>query len=151
MSYELKPNPGSKHKKTRRGCGLGSGLGKTGGKGTKGQLSRKGRTRPYMGFEGGQMPLYRRLPKRGFKHFGIEYIEVNVGRLSVFLDGDVVNHETLAQKGILKDPYFYVKILGMGEVNAKLTVEVDHISATAKEKIEKAGGSVKLINAEEGN
>ncbi len=151
MSYDLKPNVGSKHKKTRRGCGKGSGLGKTGGKGTKGQLSRAGRTRPYMGFEGGQMPLYRRIPKRGFKHFGIEYTEINLSRLSVFVDGDVVNHETLAQKGMIKNPYYYVKILGMGEISAKLTVEVDHISATAKEKIEKAGGSVKIISLEEGN
>lgn len=145
MSYELKPVPGSVPKKTRRGCGKGSGLGKTCGHGTKGQKMRAGQKRPYMGFEGGQMPLYRRLPKRGFFHEGVEYALINLNQLEVFENGATVNAEALVAKGLIKKTCIPVKVLGNGELKKKLTVEVDKISASAKEKIEKLGGSVKLI------
>ena len=145
MLDQLKPVEGARHSRKRLGRGIGSGLGKTAGKGTKGQNSRSGGgVRP--GFEGGQMPLTRRLPKRGFyNHFRVEYEVVNVERLNVFEDGDVVTEETLIQKGFFKDTTHGVKILGNGELTKKLTVKANKFSASAKEAIEKAGGKVEVI------
>ncbi len=142
--HELKPNPGSKHRRKRLGSGESSGLGKTCGKGHKGQKSRSGATiRP--GFEGGQMPLHRRLPKKGFSNaaFARKVAAVNVARLeSVFADGDTVDAESLAAKGLVKGRYDAIKILGNGTLTRKLTVNVDEISAGARAKIEQAGGSI---------
>lgn len=129
----------------RKGIGIGSGLGKTSGRGGKGQTVRgRGKVAPY--FEGGQTPLYRRLPKRGFNSkFKIEYDIVNVEKLNVFSDGDEVNVETLKAKGLVsgKKP---VKILGNGELKVKkLVVKVNKVSASAKEKLEKNGAVINLI------
>jgi len=145
MLDQLKPVEGARHSRKRLGRGIGSGLGKTAGKGTKGQNSRSGGgVRP--GFEGGQLPLFQSLPKRGFyNHFRVEYEVVNVERLNVFEDGDVVTEETLIQKGFFKDTTHGVKILGNGELTKKLTVKANKFSASAKEAIEKAGGKVEVI------
>lgn len=144
--HELKPNPGAKHRTKRLGKGESSGLGKTSGKGHKGQKARSGGSiRP--GFEGGQMPLHRRLPKRGFNNFTFadKIAVVNVGRLDDrFEDGDVVDEASLRKVALMKGRYDGVKLLGQGEVTKKLTIKVDYVSATAREKIEKAGGSVEL-------
>ncbi|MBQ8698209.1 MAG: 50S ribosomal protein L15 [Schwartzia sp.] len=143
--HELSPAPGSKKNRTRRGRGLGSGLGKTSGRGQKGQNSRSGggvRT----GFEGGQMPLYRRLPKRGFKNiFAKEYAEVNVSSLNRFEDGAVVDPVALIEKGILKNVLDGVRILGDGELTKKLTVKANGFTKTAENKIKAAGGEVEVI------
>jgi len=141
----LKPRPGAKHRRRRVGKGESSGLGKTSGRGNKGQKSRSGSSiRP--GFEGGQMPLIRRLPRIGFnnKQFATTYWVVNVSKLDEFFaDGDKVDQTSLREKGLVKgSAHNGVKILGSGDLSKKLTVAVDKISATAKEKIEKAGGSV---------
>jgi large subunit ribosomal protein L15 len=142
--HNLKPNRGAKHRVKRLGCGESSGLGKTSGRGHKGQKSRSGGgVRP--GFEGGQMPLHRRLPKRGFNNtrFQDKIAVVNVSSLSErFEDGDTINMETLKAARLVKGTYDAVKILGNGDLAKKLTVEGCKVSATAKEKIEKAGGSV---------
>ena len=142
--HNLKPRPGAKHRVKRLGCGESSGLGKTSGRGHKGQKSRSGGgVRP--GFEGGQMPLHRRLPKRGFNNFTFadKIAVVNVGRLDErFEDGDVVDEASLRKVALMKGRYDGVKLLGQGEVTKKLTIKVDYVSATAREKIEKAGGSV---------
>ena len=137
---ELKPAEGSTHRKKIVGRGIGSGVGKTSGKGHKGQNARSGGgVRP--GFEGGQMPLYRRLPKRGFTNiFAKKYVSVNVEVLDKFNDGDEVTAEALLEKGIISKTLDGVKILGRGEVTKKVTVKVAKISESAKEKIEKAGG-----------
>ena len=142
---ELGPVYGSKKKKFRVGRGHGSGNGKTAGKGHKGQNARSGGgTRP--GFEGGQMPLYRRLPKRGFKCRNTkDIVAINVARLEVFNDGDTVDIPALKSKGLISNPRDGVKILGVGEVNKKLTVKVNFYSASAKDKIEKAGGKAEVI------
>lgn len=141
---ELKPTPGSRHRRRRVGRGESSGLGKTCGKGHKGQKSRSGASiRP--GFEGGQMPLMRRLPKKGFNNaqFKTNYAIVNVQDLEAkFSDGNEVNEETLRACGLVKGVCDGVKILANGEVTKKLTVSVDKVSAAAREKIEKAGGSI---------
>ena len=143
--HELSPEPGSKKKRVRRGRGLGSGLGKTSGRGQKGQNSRSGggvRT----GFEGGQMPLYRRLPKRGFKNiFAKEYAEVNVSSLNRFEDGAVVDPVTLIEEGILKNVFDGVRILGDGELTKKLTVKANGFTKSAENKIKAAGGEVEVI------
>ena len=138
----LRPADGSKHSDAfRRGRGHGSGNGKTAGKGHKGQKARSGA--PRIGFEGGQMPLYRRIPKRGFKNRNtLEFIGINVSRLEVFENGDTVTVESLIEKGLVKNPRDGVKILGNGNITKKLTVKVDAFSAAAKEKIEAAGGSI---------
>ena len=143
--HELSPAPGSRTKHVRVGRGLGSGLGKTSGKGQKGQKSRSGGVkRP--GFEGGQMPLYRRLPKRGFKNiFAKQYVAVNVEELNKLEDGAEVTAETLKANGIISKTLDGVKILGRGELNKKLTVKVAKMSASAKEKIEKAGGKAEVM------
>lgn len=142
---ELKPANGSTHRKKIVGRGIGSGVGKTSGKGHKGQNARSGGgVRP--GFEGGQMPLYRRLPKRGFTNiFAKKYVAVNVEVLDKFNDGDEVTAETLLEKGIISKTLDGVKILGRGEVTKKLTVKVAKISESAKEKIEKAGGKAEVM------
>lgn len=145
MAYLLKPNKGSVRKKKRLGAGSGSGLGKTCGKGHKGQRARSGQKRPYMGFEGGQMPLYRRVPKRGFFHQGVEYELFNLSQLNQLDEGTTVSPDFLFEKGWIKKASLNVKVLGNGEITKKINVEVHKISKSAKEKIEKAGGSVKLI------
>ena len=143
--HELSPEPGSRKARTRRGRGLGSGLGKTSGRGQKGQNSRSGggvRT----GFEGGQMPLYRRLPKRGFKNvFAKEYAEVNVSSLNRFEDGAVIDPVALIEEGILKNVLDGVRILGNGELTKKLTVKANGFTKSAEEKIKAAGGEVEVI------
>lgn len=142
---ELKPAAGSTHRKKIVGRGIGSGVGKTSGKGHKGQNARSGGgVRP--GFEGGQMPLYRRLPKRGFTNiFAKKYVSVNVEVLDKFNDGDEVTAETLLEKGVISKTLDGVKMLGRGEVTKKVTVKVAKISESAKEKIEKAGGKAEVI------
>ncbi len=142
---ELKPAEGSTHRKKIVGRGIGSGVGKTSGRGHKGQKARSGGgVRP--GFEGGQMPLYRRLPKRGFTNiFATKYVTVNVEVLDKFNDGDEVTAESLLEKGIISKTLDGVKILGRGDVTKKLTVKVAKVSESAKEKIEKAGGKAEVI------
>lgn len=142
---DLKPAEGSTHRKKIVGRGIGSGVGKTSGKGHKGQNARSGGgVRP--GFEGGQMPLYRRLPKRGFTNiFAKKYVSVNVEVLDKFNDGDEVTAEALLEKGIISKTLDGVKILGRGEVTKKVTVKVAKISESAKEKIEKAGGKAEVM------
>ncbi|MCQ2455858.1 MAG: 50S ribosomal protein L15 [Clostridia bacterium] len=143
--HELSPAPGSAKQAWRRGRGPGSGNGKTAGKGHKGQNARSGGgVRP--GFEGGQLPLYRKLPKRGFKNrFAKVYTIVNVADLNRFNDGDKVNLEVLMEAGIVRRELDGLKVLGNGEITKKITVEAKVFSATAKEKIEAAGGSVEVI------
>ena len=142
--HELSPAPGSVKDSYRKGRGPGSGNGKTAGKGHKGQNARSGGgVRP--GFEGGQLPLYRKLPKRGFKnHFAVEYAIVNVEALNVFEDGETVNLEKLMAAGIISKPLDGLKVLGNGEITKKLTVEASVFSASAKEKIEAAGGKTEV-------
>ena len=141
---ELKPAEGSKHSDNfRRGRGHGSGNGKTAGKGHKGQKARSGAPRP--GFEGGQMPLYRRLPKRGFTcRNSKEIVAINVDVLNRFEDGTVVTVETLLDAGVIKNPKDGVKILGNGELTKKLDVQVDAFSASAVEKIQALGGKAEV-------
>ena len=141
----LSPAKGSKHSDNfRRGRGQGSGNGKTAGKGHKGQKARSGRTRP--GFEGGQMPLYRRIPKRGFKNFNAkEIVAINVSALEVFDNGATVDVDTLIERGIVKNPRDGVKILGNGDFTKKLTVKANAFSASAKEKIEALGGTAEVM------
>ena len=141
----LSPAAGSKHSANfRRGRGHGSGNGKTAGKGHKGQKARSGAPRP--GFEGGQMPLYRRLPKRGFKNRNSkEIVAVNISVLENFDNDAVVSVDTLIEKGIVKNPRDGVKILGNGELTKKLTVQANAFSASAKEKIEALGGKAEVI------
>ena len=141
----LQPAEGSKHSDNfRRGRGHGSGNGKTAGKGHKGQKARSGAPRP--GFEGGQMPLYRRIPKRGFTNRNTkDIVAINVSALEVFDYGTEVTVETLLQQGIIKNPRDGVKILGNGELTKKLTVKVNAFSASAKEKIEALGGNAEVI------
>ena len=143
---ELSPAPGAKKERNRVGRGMGSGNGKTSGRGHKGQNARSGGgVRP--GFEGGQMPLYLRLPKVGFNNsrFAKEYVVVNVSELDRFEDGTEVTRELLKASWIISKYKDGVKILGRGELNKKLTVKVDKFSASAAEKIEKAGGKVEVI------
>ena len=141
----LRPAKGSVHSDNfRRGRGHGSGNGKTAGKGHKGQKARSGR--PRIGFEGGQMPLYRRIPKRGFTNRNsVEIVGVNVDRLEVFENDTVVSIETLMEKGIVRNPKDGVKILGDGALTKKLTVKANAFSAGAKEKIEALGGTCEVI------
>ena len=141
----LRPAEGSKHSDNfRRGRGHGSGNGKTAGKGHKGQKARSGGTRP--GFEGGQMPLYRRIPKRGFTNRNTkEIVGINVSALEVFDNDTVVSVETLIEAGIVKNPRDGVKILGNGELTKKLTVQANAFSASAAAKIESLGGKAEVI------
>lgn len=141
----LKPTPGSTHAKKRLGRGVGSGTGKTSGKGTKGQNSRAGGgTRP--GFEGGQTPWFKRIPKRGFtNHFRKEYATVNVSDLNKYADGTVVTKVMLLQDRLIRKELSGLKILGNGELTVKLTVQADKFTKSAMEKIQAAGGSVEVI------
>jgi len=143
--HELRPAPGSTTAPKRLGRGAGSGLGKTSGKGHKGARARSGGGKG-PGFEGGQMPLTRRVPKRGFTNiFGKEYVTVNVERLDIFEDGAVVTVESLMSAGIIKKTLDGVKILGGGELTRKLTVKADKFTESAKEKIEALGGKAEVI------
>lgn len=143
--HELRPAEGAKKSPKRIGRGTGSGWGKSAGKGQKGQNSRSGGgVRP--GFEGGQMPLYRRLPKRGFTNiFAKEYTCINIDRLNIFEDGTEVTPELLLQTGMVKKLNDGIKILGNGNIEKKLTVKANKISKAAAEKIEAAGGKVEVI------
>ncbi len=143
--HELSPAPGSAKPAWRKGRGAGSGNGKTAGKGHKGQNARSGGG-VRLGFEGGQLPLYRKLPKRGFKNrFATEYAIVNVGTLNDrYENGETVTLENLMDKGIVTKALDGLKILGNGELTKKLTVEASIFSATAKEKIEAAGGKTEV-------
>ena len=143
--HELKPAEGSRKPRRRVGRGIGSGMGKTSTRGTKGQFSRTGGgTRP--GFEGGQMPLYRRLPKRGFKNtFAKKYAEVNVEQLNCFGNGAVVDPAALIEAGILKNVLDGVRVLGNGELTKSLTVQAQGFTKSAQQKIEAAGGKAEVI------
>lgn len=144
--FELRPVEGAKTAPKRKGRGHGSGNGKTAGRGHKGQNARSGGgVRP--GFEGGQMPLYRRIPKRGFnnKNFAKVYAEINVSSLNVFDDGTVVNSDLLLEKGLISKVNDGVAVLGNGELNKKLTVQAAKFTKTASEKIEAAGGKVEVV------
>lgn len=145
--HELSPAPGSTKSAWRKGRGVGSGNGKTAGRGHKGQNARTGGgVRP--GFEGGQIPLYRRLPKRGFTNslFKKEYAIINLETLDkLFNDGDAVSMETLLKKGVIRKELNGLKVLGRGEITKKLTVKAAIFSASAKEKIEAAGGKAEVI------
>ena len=144
--HDLKPDEGSKKKRTRVGRGIAAGKGKTAGRGTKGQGARSGGGKgPY--FEGGQLPLVRRLPfKRGFTNvFRIEYQEVNVERLNDLDEGTVVNAALLAEKGLVREADRPVVILGDGDLTKKLTVQAHRFTKSAQEKIEKAGGSIEKL------
>ena len=142
---ELKPAAGSTHSANFRvGRGHGSGNGKTAGKGHKGQKARSGAPRP--GFEGGQMPLYRRLPKTGFTNRNTkDIVSINITELNRFEDGTVVTIETLVENGVIKNPKDGVKILGNGELTKKLTVKANAFSASAAEKIQALGGTTEVI------
>ena len=144
--HNLSPAEGSVKESFRKGRGAGSGNGKTAGKGHKGQNARSGGgVRP--GFEGGQLPLYRKLPKRGFNNyrFGKQYAIVNVELLNKFADGDVVDSAALLAKGLVNDLFDGVKVLGEGELTKKLTVKAAVFSASAKEKIEAVGGKTEVV------
>jgi large subunit ribosomal protein L15 len=144
--HELKPAEGSKHTRKRVGRGIGSGLGKTSGKGHKGQNARSGGG-VRLGFEGGQTPLFRRLPKRGFNNsvFATELVEVNVSKLNKFEAGTVVTPELLKEANVIKSIKDGVKILGNGEITVGLTVKAHGFSKSAIEKIEAAGGKAEVI------
>ncbi len=143
--HELTPAPGSRHTKKRVGRGIGSGTGKTAGRGHKGQNARSGGgVRP--GFEGGQNPLYRRLPKRGFNNrFRKEYAIVNLDALNRFAAGTEVTPELLLESGIVKNPLNGIKILGDGEIKVQLTVKANKFSQSAVNKIQAAGGKTEVI------
>ena len=143
--HELKPAEGATTAAKRLGRGIGSGLGKTSGKGHKGAKARSGGGKG-PGFEGGQIPLMRRIPKRGFTNkFRTEYVAINVDRLNIFEDGQVVTPVELIEMGIIKNILDGVKIMGNGELTKNLTVKANKFTATAKEKIEAAGGKAEVI------
>nr|WP_298573375.1 50S ribosomal protein L15 [uncultured Mogibacterium sp.] len=143
--HELKAAEGATKARKRRGRGQGTGLGTTGGRGMNGQNSRSGGG-VRLGFEGGQMPLYRRIPKRGFNNrFAKEYAEVNIADLNKFEDGAVVDFDLMLQSGLVKQVKDGVKVLGNGELEKKLTVKAEKFSKSAAEKIEKAGGKAEVI------
>lgn len=143
--HELKAAEGATKARKRRGRGQGTGLGTTGGRGMNGQNSRSGGG-VRLGFEGGQMPLYRRIPKRGFTNrFAKEYSEVNIADLNRFEDGTVVDFDLMLQSGLVKQVKDGVKVLGNGELEKKLTVKAEKFSKSAAEKIEKAGGKAEVI------
>ena len=144
--HNLKPRPGSKHRRKRLGQGESSGHGKTAGRGGKGQTARSGSS-IRIGFEGGQMPLIRRIPKRGFNNtaFGTRYIAVNVSDLNVFDDGANVDETALRSVGLANGPGDGIKVLGTGELSKKLNVTASAFSASAKTKIEAKGGKAELV------
>lgn len=143
--HNLRPRPGSRHRVKRLGCGESSGHGKTSGKGHKGQKARSGGS-IRLGFEGGQMPLIRRLPKRGFNNaaFHRHYAIVNVSDLNAFEPGALINEQLLRKANLVRGRFVGIKILGDGELKHGLKIEADKVSATAREKIEKSGGTVTL-------
>jgi large subunit ribosomal protein L15 len=145
--HNLKPRPGSKHRRKRLGQGESSGHGKTAGRGGKGQTARSGSS-IRIGFEGGQMPLIRRIPKRGFNNtaFGTRYIAVNVGDLNVFDDGATVDETALKSVGLANGPGHGIKVLGTGELSKKLNVTASSFSASAKTKIEAKGGKAEIVS-----
>jgi len=145
--HNLKPRPGSKHRRKRLGQGESSGHGKTAGRGGKGQTARSGSS-IRIGFEGGQMPLIRRIPKRGFNNtaFGTRYIAVNVSDLNVFDDGANVDETSIRSVGLANGPGDGIKILGTGELSKKLNVTASAFSASAKTKIEAKGGKVEIVS-----
>jgi large subunit ribosomal protein L15 len=141
----LQPPAGSRHRKVRVGRGMGSKLGKTSGAGDKGQKSRRGYSRR-RGFEGGQMPLHRRMPKRGFHNpFGVSYSVVNLAELNVFPAGETVTPELLRAHGFVRRATDPIKVLGDGELTTKLAIHAHAFSASAKEKIAKAGGTFEVV------
>ena len=147
---EIADNPGSRKKRMRIGRGIGSGKGKTGGRGGKGQTARTGVR--IKGFEGGQMPLHRRLPKRGFNNvFRVEYAEINLDRIQQAIDAkaidaaSAINAESLVKAGVLRRAKAGVRLLGRGEIKTKINIEVHGASKSAVEAVEKAGGSVKIL------
>ena len=145
MLNNLKPTEGSRKNKIRRCRGLGSGLGKNGGSGSKGQNSRSGGG-VRLGFEGGQLPLFRRLPKRGFKNFGrVEYATINLSDLNVFNDGDEVNLTVLVEKGLIKKELDGLKVLGNGTLTKKVTITANKFSKAALEGINKAGAKANIL------
>src|SRR5437868_8326053 len=141
--HNLRPRPGARHRVKRLGCGESSGHGKTSGKGHKGQKARSGGS-IRLGFEGGQMPLIRRLPKRGFNNaaFHKQYAIVNLSDLNQFKTGSVVNEQVLRDAKLVRGHSYGIKILGDGELKHGLSIQVENVSASAREKIEKAGGSI---------
>ena len=143
--HELAPRPGAKHRTKRLGCGESSGHGKTSGKGHKGQKARSGGS-IRLGFEGGQMPLIRRLPKRGFNNaqFKTKIAIVNLGELEALDVDGTINEAALREHGLIRGNFDGIKVLGDGELTKKISVEADHVSASAREKIEAAGGTVTL-------
>jgi len=143
---ELQPNPGSRKEGYRVGRGIGSGNGKTSGKGHKGQNARSGGG-VALGFEGGQLPLYRRIPKRGFSNFDSKkvYAIINLSALETFKDGSKVTVEDLVKAGFVKDAKLPVKVLGNGELTKKLSVKVNAYSKSAKAAIEKVGGTAEVL------
>jgi len=145
--HNLKPRPGAKHRRKRLGQGESSGHGKTAGRGGKGQTARSGSS-IRIGFEGGQMPLIRRIPKRGFNNtaFGTRYIAVNVSDLNVFDDGANVDETALRSVGLANGPGHGIKVLGTGELSKKLNVTASAFSASAKTKIEAKGGKVEVVS-----
>jgi large subunit ribosomal protein L15 len=144
--HNSKPRPGARHRVKRLGCGESSGHGKTSGKGHKGQKARSGGSLR-LGFEGGQMPLIRRIPKRGFNNtaFKVTYAPVNLSDLELLFEAGTVDEKGLREKGLVKGSWDGVKILGGGELTKKFALTVNAISASAKEKLEKAGGSVEIL------
>ncbi|MGE0872242.1 MAG: 50S ribosomal protein L15 [Kofleriaceae bacterium] len=147
--HNLHPNPGSTRDKKRLGRGRGSGKGKTSGKGVKGQKARPGHHGARYAFEGGQMPMPRRIPKRGFKNpFRVEAFPINVATLDKMFDaGATVDLETLRARGLVPKLVDCIKILGEGELTKKLTIKAHRASATAKQKVESAGGTIELLTA----
>jgi large subunit ribosomal protein L15 len=150
--HNLQPRPGSRHRVKRLGCGESSGHGKTSGKGNKGQKARSGGS-IRLGFEGGQMPLIRRLPKRGFNNaaFHKRYAIINLGDLNGFKAGTAVDEQLLRESKLVRGDFVGIKILGGGELKHGLKVEADKVSAAAREKIEKAGGTITLREKAEGS
>ena len=145
MLNNLKPTEGSRKAKTRRCRGLGSGLGKNGGSGSKGQNSRTGGG-VRLGFEGGQLPLFRRLPKRGFKNFGrVEYATINVSVLNRYNDGEEIDITRLISDRVIRKEFNGLKVLGNGELTKKVTIKASKFSASALEKIEKAGAKAIVL------
>ena len=144
--HNSKPRPGSRHRVKRLGCGESSGHGKTSGKGHKGQKARSGGS-IRLGFEGGQMPLIRRIPKRGFNNtaFKISYAPVNLGDIELLFEPGSIDETVLRGKGLVKGTWDGVKILGDGTLTKKLSLKVNAVSASAREKIEKAGGSIEIV------
>jgi large subunit ribosomal protein L15 len=144
--HSLRNTPGARHRRKRLGCGESSGHGRTSGRGNKGQMARKGHKHK-IGFEGGQMPLIRRLPKRGFTGSGAKFLTVNVAALAVFDAGSEVTPDLIRQRGLAKGKLTRIKVLGDGELDRKLTVKAHAFSASARAKIAAAGGSCEVVGS----